>query len=1166
MKTYSVEEKRGLNALILVFVGLAVGIITGGYLNYQNYEKQYRAEVERQLSAIAELKVGELVQWRKERLGDAAVFYQNAAFSDLTRRYFGDRRDTEAQSQLKTWLGQVQQHYQYERISLLDAQSVEQIAVPGEPQPVASILAQHVSELFLTRQVTLVDFYRNEFDQRVYLALLVPVLDTNDSSRAIGALAMRIDPEGYLYPFLSRWPTPSQTAETLLVRRDGNDTLFLNELKFQKNTALKLRIPLSSKDVPAVKAALGQVGIVEGIDYRGVSVLADVRAVPDSPWFLVARMDMAEVYTPLRARLWQTIAFFGALLFSAGAGVAMIWRQQRIRTVEEISLLNAELEFRVEERTAELSEATSNLEQKLNELEQMQDTLHESETKYRIIAGNTLDWEYWVDPEGQFIYVSPSCKVLTGYTSEDFMEDASLYEHIIHPEDQDMFRNHLIEALEERQFYELEFRIVRPDGITRWVEHVCQPVYDDDGTFLGTRGCNRDITGRMAAEESLREINQFTWEIVADAGEGIVVYDLEGRHLVWNPFMEELTGLPAMEVQGQHGRDVFPDLWEQVISQSLQRNLVGEAVISADVPLIIPQTGKSGWIRMAFTPHRNAKGKIGGAIAVVQDVTQRKQAEEDIRRHAASAEALARVASRLNEQLDLSVVLKTVCEETARALHAPAAWVNLYDLESDTLAYAETFGLPSEFRERYYSPSRSLFETYIRRVGDPIIIPDVQALTDIPNTELYTSLNVRTVANGTMWRDGKLIGVLSVVNFNDVRQFNVDEVSLLKGLADLAAQAITNSRLFEDVQRHFKFEQALHQIDLSITSTIGLQASLDAILEQVTIHLGVDAAQILLLNPETLTLQYVAGRGFYSNESHSLDLNLGEGIAGQVAYTRERVCIPNLMEASQEIGQIPLLAEGKFVSYFGTPLIAKDQLQGVLEIYHRSPLNPDAEWLGFLDALSTQTAIAIDNIRLFDRLQDSYIELALAYDTTLVGWSHAMDLRDKETEGHTQRVTEKSVRLAREIGFTEDELVHVRRGALLHDIGKMGIPDSILLKPGPLSDIEWIQMRKHPQYAYDMLWPVVYLRPALDIPYYHHEKWDGTGYSNGLKGEQIPLSARLFAVVDVWDALRSDRPYRPALPEVEVLEYITQQAGKHFDPHVVECFLRMGELIGNKVG
>lgn len=251
-----------------------------------------------------------------------------------------------------------------------------------------------------------------------------------------------------------------------------------------------------------------------------------------------------------------------------------------------------------------------------------------------------------------------------------------------------------------------------------------------------------------------------------------------------------------------------------------------------------------------------------------------------------------------------------------------------------------------------------------------------------------------------------------------------------------------------------------------------LQESLDTILEQVTIQLGVDAAKILLLNPETITLRYVAGRGFHSNESHSLDLNLGEGIAGRVAYTRERISIPNLMEASQEIGQTPLLAEGKFISYYGSPLIAKDQLQGVIEIYHRSPLNPNAEWLGFLDALSTQTAIAIDNIRLFDSLQESNTELALAYGTTLEGWSHAMDLRDKETEGHTQRVTEKSVRLAREIGFTEAELMHVRRGALLHDIGKIDIPDSILFKPGPLTDEEWIHKRKHPQYAYDLLWPM----------------------------------------------------------------------------------------------
>ncbi|MBU6391303.1 MAG: HD domain-containing protein [Planctomycetes bacterium] len=190
-------------------------------------------------------------------------------------------------------------------------------------------------------------------------------------------------------------------------------------------------------------------------------------------------------------------------------------------------------------------------------------------------------------------------------------------------------------------------------------------------------------------------------------------------------------------------------------------------------------------------------------------------------------------------------------------------------------------------------------------------------------------------------------------------------------------------------------------------------------------------------------------------------------------------------------------------------------------------------------------------------LGESYAELTLAYDTTIEGWSRALDLRDKETEGHTLRVTEMTLKLAQTLGVKKEELTHIRRGALLHDIGKMGIPDSILLKPDELTEEEWQIMRKHPEYAYQLLSPITYLHKALDIPYCHHEKWDGSGYPRGLKGEQIPLAARIFAVTDVWDALHSDRPYRPALPKGKAIEYIQAQSGTHFDPHVVKVFLKM---------
>lgn len=193
----------------------------------------------------------------------------------------------------------------------------------------------------------------------------------------------------------------------------------------------------------------------------------------------------------------------------------------------------------------------------------------------------------------------------------------------------------------------------------------------------------------------------------------------------------------------------------------------------------------------------------------------------------------------------------------------------------------------------------------------------------------------------------------------------------------------------------------------------------------------------------------------------------------------------------------------------------------------------------------------------FSMIHDSKQALESSYDATLEGWVQALDLRDKETNGHTQRVTKMTLRLASEMGLSETEMEHIRRGAMLHDIGKMGVPDNILFKPDELSDEEWTVMRKHPEYAHDFLSQIAHLSSAMDIPYSHHERWDGTGYPCGLKGEKIPLAARIFSVVDVWDALRSDRPYRKAWPEEKVLNYIQAGSGTQFDPQVVDLFLKL---------
>ncbi len=348
--------------------------------------------------------------------------------------------------------------------------------------------------------------------------------------------------------------------------------------------------------------------------------------------------------------------------------------------------------------------------------------------------------------------------------------------------------------------------------------------------------------------------------------------------------------------------------------------------------------------------------------------------------------------------------------------------------------------------------------------------------------------------------------------------------------------------------------QALRHIDMAITGSLDLRVTLNVLLDQVTTHLSVDSAAVLLLNPHTHRLEYVAGRGFRTAALQRTHLRLGEGYAGRAALDRHVLTIPDFSLAG-DFERMSLIAGEDFVCYWVAPLITKGRVEGVLEIFHRAPLHGDSDWLNFLETLAGQAAIAIENAALFNDLQRSNVDLQIAYDCTLEGWSKALDLRDKETEGHTLRVTEAAMTLAHVMTLPDDDVIQVRRGALLHDIGKMGVPDSILLKPGPLTEDEWAVMRMHPVYAYELLSPIQFLRPALDIPYCHHEKWDGSGYPRGLKDEQIPLNARLFAVVDVWDALSSERPYRAAWSVGKVRDHIAQASGSHFDPRVVQVFL-----------
>lgn len=326
---------RVIFTFLLIFFFLGAGIVIAGFLTYRSHEQNHTVTVERQLATIAELKINELMQYRKERKANASLLLGNPSFTALVRRHLENPEDQANRQELLEWLDKLRAHYQYDQVRLLDTLGATRLSEPAKLQPVSTVIAQRLPEILTSGQVTIQDFYRNDHNGRVYLAVLVPILDPQNNSRPLAVLALRIDPAKYLYPFLQRWPIPSQTAETLLVRREGEEVLFLNALRFQKDTALALRFPLTQTDLPAARAVLGQAGITKGRDYRGVPVLADVRPIPDSPWFLVSKMDASEAYAPLREHLWIMGGFVVLLLFGVGAIMAFVWQRQRVAFFRE---------------------------------------------------------------------------------------------------------------------------------------------------------------------------------------------------------------------------------------------------------------------------------------------------------------------------------------------------------------------------------------------------------------------------------------------------------------------------------------------------------------------------------------------------------------------------------------------------------------------------------------------------------------------------------------------------------------------------------------------------------------------------------------------------------------------------------------------------------------
>lgn len=485
-KTPDAANMRAAYLLVIIFVFLGTGILTAGYLYFRSHEKHYLDKVEQELSAIKELKVSQIVTWREERIKDVMIISESRAIINSISRFMENEKDLKLRSETLNLMSDLVKYYSYEKAMLFNAAGRLMLWSGEIPEDAEGHSKTYIADAMRNEKVDFIDLHKGETAADIHFGLSVPLfLEADKERRLVGVLILHIDPFKFLYPLIQSWPTPSSSGETLLVRREGDEVLFINELRHRRDTAFSLHFPLTKKDLPAAMAVSGITGVVEGIDYRGVPVMASIGAIPGSPWFIVSKMDKNEIYAPMRERLWVVVVFVSLLLLGSALGIGVVWRQQRV--IHYRRLLETEMQ---------LDEERKHKEQLLLEskarLERSQEIAHLGSWELDVVK-NTLTW-------------SDEVYRIFGLQPQEFAATYEAFLEAVHPDDRKAVNEAYSNSLSEgRDTYEIEHRVVRKaTGEIRYVYEKCEHIRDASGKIIHSAGMVHDITERRKAEDELR--------------------------------------------------------------------------------------------------------------------------------------------------------------------------------------------------------------------------------------------------------------------------------------------------------------------------------------------------------------------------------------------------------------------------------------------------------------------------------------------------------------------------------------------------------------------------------------------------------------------------------------------------------------------------------------
>lgn len=776
----------------------------------------------------------------------------------------------------------------------------------------------------------------------------------------------------------------------------------------------------------------------------------------------------------------------------------------------------------------------------LKNLEAAQNLGQESEQRFRLLYQDAPVGFHSLDSNAVILEVNRLWCETLGYSSDQVI--GKPFSQFIAAVSQDLFRT-TFDKINKRgkTSFETELEMLHANGSTILTSISGRVVRDPESGVPNIYCTLQNVTEQRLLVMETRQQREEYRKIIDTVPAHIFYLDPQQVVMRTNQAAALQLKSTPVELVGKPLRSLLPH-YADLVDAGFQTILeTGRPVLGSRHQVTGPD-GRQIWISIDRLPYPGTNGYPGGVVVFVNDVTDQVRREKDLEVLVEMAAALRN----LNQRTDIyQAVLRGIMDN----LHVEGASIAMRALPDDDLVIVDAVGHWMQVKGQVIKNEQgmSFRTTHTGQAQLTQQVTEADSIDGMPyQDDIRAAGAVPLIAErhslGALW-----VGSRSAIPEEDFR--------LLRAIADIAASALQRSVVNEQTQLRLRRVSALHYIDMAISSSFDWHVTLNVLLGQAVSMLGMDAAAILTYSPETQSLTYAAGQGFSGTAIQKTNLRMGESQAGQAAVKREVRYIPDLHKIEDSSFEQFFRSGEDFTTYCAAPLVGKGLVKGVLEVYHRSHFVPDPEWMDFFEMLAAQAAIAIDNAELFENFQKTNSELRQAYDSLIQGWSRGLELRDAESQGHSNRLVDYTVRLARRLRMPEGELMNLRRGVLLHDIGKMGIPDSILLKTGPLTEKEWEVMHQHPVFAFELLSSVSVLKSTTDVPYFHHERWDGSGYPRGLKGEEIPLAARLFAVVDIWDALTNDRPYRKAWDKAKVAEYLRERAGKDLDPVAVEAFM-----------